>query len=77
MSPRPYELEIFRDDNPLYVVAHATARRISGEPGSLSISPGWEIDIARVTTVSGYEIETSAVERELIREEILKIESAQ
>ena len=69
---RPYPLELWRDDNPMCVIVHASARRISGEPGSLSIQAGWEIDIARVTFRNNT-IETTPDEREELQAQILKI----
>lgn len=76
MSLRPYPLEIWREDNPLSVIAMASARRVCGEPGSLAITTGWEIDIARVSTVSGYRIETTASERENLQAQIINIVSS-
>jgi len=69
---RPFPLELWRDDNPLSVIAYASARRVSGEPGSLSITAGWEIDIARVTFRNN-ELQTTPAEREELQAQILKI----
>lgn len=71
---RPYPLELWRDDNPMSVTVHASARRVSGEPGSLAIQAGWEIDIARVTIAwSNKPLETTPAEREDLQAQILKI----
>lgn len=70
MTPHPYALDLWRDDNPLPVVAYATCRRVSGEPGSLSIQAGYEIDIARVT-FRGNPIDISPAERADIEREIM------
>lgn len=67
---RPYPLELWRDDNPMPVTVHATVTRVSGEPGSLSIAAGYEIDISRVT-FRGNPIDISPAERADIEREIL------
>lgn len=69
---RPFPLDLWRDDNPMTVTVHASARRVSGEPGSLAIQAGWEIDIARVTFRNNT-IETTPAEREDLQAQILKI----
>jgi len=71
MNPSAHDAEIWRYDNPLPVVAYATVTRVFGEPGSLSIQAGYEIDITRVT-FNGREIQTTDAERAEITEQIAK-----
>lgn len=71
MTPTAHEAEIWREDNPMSVVAYATVTRVSGEPGSLCIQAGYEIDITRVT-FNGREIQITDAERAEITEQIEK-----
>ncbi len=70
-SLTPFPLDLWRDDNPMSVTAWASVRRVSGEPGSLSITAGWDVDIARVTFRS-QPIDTTPAEREALAEQIIK-----
>jgi hypothetical protein len=71
MTPTAHDAEIWRDHNPLPVVAYATVTRVSGEPGSLCIEAGYEIDITRVL-YNGRTIQTTDAERAEITEQIAK-----
>ena len=70
-SLTPFPLELWRDDNPMSVTAYATVTRVSGEPGSLSIQPGYEITIERVT-FNGRTIQITDAERAEITEQIAR-----
>lgn len=71
MTPTAHDAEIWREDNPMSVVAYATVTRVSGEPGSLSIRTGYEIDITRVL-YKGREIQITDAERAEVTEQIAK-----